>query len=263
MTIRIGIGGWTFAPWRGTFYPKGLPHAQELAYASSHVTSIEVNGTYYRTQTPDSFARWRDESPDNFVFALKGPRYTTNRRILAEAGPSIERFIGSGITRLERKLGPINWQFLPNKAFDPVDFEVFLKLLPPEHQGHPLRHVVEVRHASFAAPEFIMMARSHGVGVVIADNPDFPEIHDLTAPFVYARLQCASPEEPAGYPPAALDRWAADAQAWAAGKVPADQACLVTPPRGAGAAQDVFIFFINGFKPRAPTAAMALIKRLD
>ncbi len=149
-SIRVGIGGWTFEPWRGTFYPPDLTQKRELEFASRHVTAIEINGTFYGTQKPESFARWHAETPDDFVFALKGPRYTTNRRVLAEAGPSVERFLGSGLLELKHKLGPINWQFPPTKQFDPVDFEAFLTLLPAERDGHALRHVVEVRHASFA-----------------------------------------------------------------------------------------------------------------
>jgi uncharacterized protein YecE (DUF72 family) len=244
MSIRVGIGGWNFAPWRKTFYPADLPHAQELAYASRHVTTIEVNGTFYRTQTPDSFARWHDASPDEFVFALKAPRYATNRRVLAEAGPAIERFVASGIIRLGRKLGPINWQLPPTRQFDPADCAAFLRLLPPEHAGLALRHVVEVRHASFVTPDFTALARRHGVAIVVADNPAYPQIDERCAPFVYARLQCAQPEEPAGYPSPGLDQWAARARHWADG----------------GA--EVFIYFINGFKPHAPAAAQALLGRL-
>ncbi|MDR3534897.1 MAG: DUF72 domain-containing protein [Acetobacteraceae bacterium] len=224
--IRVGIGGWTFAPWRGTFYPAGLTQKRELEFASRHVTAIEINGTFYGTQKPESFARWHDETPDDFVFALKGPRYTTNRRVLAEAGASVERFLASGLLELKHKLGPINWQFPPTKQFDAGDFEAFLKLLPPERDGHALRHVVEVRHASFACPACIALLRAYGIGAVITDNPAYPHLHDLTAPFVYARLQCASADAAAGYPAATLDLWAAHARAWAAGKAPAALECL-------------------------------------
>src|SRR6476660_7349896 len=151
-TIRVGIGGWVFPPWRGAFYPAGLRQAEELSYASRHVTAIEINGTFYRTQTPASFQKWRDETPEGFVFSLKGPRYVTQRgggSGLAETGPGIERFLGSGLTELGDKLGPILWQFAPFKAFDAGDFAVFLKLLPKEIGGRALRHVVEVRHHRF------------------------------------------------------------------------------------------------------------------
>ncbi len=190
--IRVGIGGWTFEPWRGTFYPDGLAQKRELEYASSHLTSIEINGTYYGSQKPESFARWREETPDHFMFSVKGPRFATNRRVLAEGGQSIERFLASGVLELKEKLGPINWQFLPTKSFDAADFEEFLKLLPHERDGRALRHVVEVRHESFRVPEFVALLRRYRVAVVLTDKEGFPQIPDVTAPFVYARLQGAS-----------------------------------------------------------------------
>lgn len=260
--IRVGIGGWTFEPWRGTFYPEGLAQKRELEYASRHVTSIEINGTYYGSQKPESFAKWREESPEGFVFSVKGTRFTTNRRVLAEAGESIERFVGSGITELKEKLGPINWQFLPTKQFDPKDFEAFLKLLPHSVDGHALRHVVEVRHDSFRNPEFIDMLRAHKVAVVLTDKEGFPEIPDVTAPFVYARLQGASEEIETGYAPKALDQWAKRAKAWAEGGAPDDLKPVGSPEKKAPKSRDVFIYMINGFKPKAPAAAMALIKKL-
>jgi uncharacterized protein YecE (DUF72 family) len=259
--IRVGVGGWTFEPWRGTFYPTGLPHRRELEYASRHLTAIEINGTYYGSQKPESFARWRDETPDNFVFSLKGPRYTTNRRVLAEARPSIERFLSSGVLQLKEKLGPINWQFLPTKRYDPEDFAAFLALLPAEMEGRKLRHVVEVRHASFARPDFIALLRAHQVAVVVTDNAAFPNLHDPTAGFVYARLQCAAESVPTGYPPDTLDRWAERARAWAEGSVPSDLETIASPETRAPRSREVFIYMINGFKPKAPAAAMSLIER--
>ena len=186
--IRIGVGGWTYEPWRGAFYPKGLAQSRELEYASSKLTSIEINGTYYGSQKPTSYTKWRDETPDDFVFSLKGPRFATNRRVLAEAGESIERFFKSGVTNLGTKLGPINWQFATTKRFDPDDFAAFLRLLPASVDGFAIRHVVEVRHDSFRTPEFIALTRSHGVAVVIAAISEYPQIADVTAPFVYARI---------------------------------------------------------------------------
>ena len=259
-TIRIGVGGWTFEPWCDNFYPAGLPHARELAHASRHLTAIEVNGTYYGSQKPATFARWHDETPDDFVFTLKASRFSTNRKVLAQGGESIMRFVNSGIAELRDKLGPINWQFLPTKKFDPEDFGAFLRLLPKEVAGLPLRHVVEVRHESFAVPEFIELLRLHGVAAVLTDNPQFPRLHDATADFVYARLQCSTEEEPAGYAPAALDRWSATARAWAKGQSPRTLPLLA--PALKAAHRDVFVFFISGFKPRNPAAAMALIDRL-
>jgi uncharacterized protein YecE (DUF72 family) len=261
MAVRVGIGGWTFAPWRGPFYPDGLAQKRELEFASRAVTSIEINGTFYGTQKRDSFVRWYQETPEGFVFALKGPRFTTNRRVLAEAGESVERFLASGVLELKEKLGPINWQMAATKAFDAADFEAFLALLPPERDGHALRHVVEVRHASFACPEFIALLRRYGVAAVVADHASHPLLPDVTAPFVYARLQAASEDEPAGYSTEALALWEKRAKAWAKGQVPKDLPAIAG--RAAAAkSRDVFIYMINGFKPKAPAAAMALIERL-
>jgi uncharacterized protein YecE (DUF72 family) len=263
VSIRVGVGGWTFEPWRGTFYPVGLPHRRELEYASRQLTSIEINGTYYGTQKPESFARWYEETPEGFVFSLKGSRFTTNRRALAEAGPSIERFLSSGVLLLKEKLGPINWQMLPTKKFDAADFEAFLKLLPHQAGGQALRHVVEVRHASFACPEFIALLRTHGIGVVFADHASYPGLYDQTAPFIYARLQRASEQEDAGYSPEALANWAKRARNWATGKSPRDLPRIAPAEPKAPASCDVFIYLINGFKPKAPAAAMALMARLS
>lgn len=261
-SIRVGIGGWTFEPWRGTFYPKGLAQKRELEYASQHLTAIEVNGTYYGSQKPESFARWREETPEGFVFSLKGTRFSTNRRVLAEAGQSVERFLTSGIVELKEKLGPINWQFLPTKQFDPKDFEAFLKLLPSSVEGRALRHVVEVRHPSFRSPDFIALLRDYKVATVLTDKDSFPEIPDVTAPFVYARLQGALEKIATGYAPKELDLWAKRARLWAEGKVPDDLEAIAAPEKSPPKSRDVFIYMINGFKPKAPAAAMALIEKL-
>jgi uncharacterized protein YecE (DUF72 family) len=242
--IRIGVGGWTYEPWRGTFYPGGLAHKRELEFASRKLTSIEINGTYYGSQKPASFAKWHDETPDDFVFAVKAPRFATNRRVLSDAGASIERFFTGGLMQLRNKLGPVNWQFMPTKKFDPQDFEGFLKLLPTSVEGQTIRHAVEVRHDSFHTPDFIALARDHGVAIIIAGDSDYPQITDLTAPFVYARIMGTTEAEPAGYPAAALDRWADRARQWAAGR-------------------DVFLYVISGFKARNPATAMALIERVN
>ena len=186
--IRIGVGGWTYEPWRGTFYPEELVQKRELEYASRQLTSIEINGTFYGAQKPETFAKWHDETPDGFVFALKAPRYATHRSDPAGAGPTIERFVTGGILELKDKLGPINWQLMPTTKFDPVDFEAFLKLLPEKVAGHTMRHAIEVRHASFRVPEFVDMARHYGVAIVVAGDSDYPQIADPTAPFVYARI---------------------------------------------------------------------------
>src|SRR4249920_2602285 len=187
--IRVGIGGWVYEPWRGVFYPKGLPHARELSPASRNVTSIEINGTFYGTQKPASFRRWADETPDDFVFSLKGPRYATHRRVLAEAASSIERFFASGVLELKSKLGPLLWQFAPTKSFDADDFAAFLALLPHRLDGRALRHAVEVRHESFLTPAFVELLRKHSVAVATVDSDKHPLIADVTSDFVYARLQ--------------------------------------------------------------------------
>ncbi|WP_374545003.1 DUF72 domain-containing protein [Rhodoblastus sp.] len=259
--IRIGIGGWTYEPWRGSFYPDKLPQKRELEYASRHLTSIEINGTYYGSQKPESFAKWRAETPDDFVFSLKAPRFATNRRVLAEAGETIERFFASGVTELGDKLGPINWQFMATKKFDPDDFGAFLKLLPKSLEGRALRHVVEVRHDSFRSPDFIALARAHDVATVIAADSDFPQIADPTASFVYARIMGAQEGEGLGYPAKALDHWAQTAKAWAAGQAPAGLDYVGAAP-ASGPPRDVFLYVISGYKAHNPAAAMALIERV-
>lgn len=262
-TIRVGIGGWTFEPWRGVFYPADLVQKRELEYASRRLTSIEINGTYYGSQKPESFTRWHAETPDGFVFSVKGPRFATNRRVLAEAGSTIERFFGSGVMELKEKLGPINWQCLPTKKYDPADLEAFLKLLPKSVEGRAVRHVVEVRHESFRMPEFVTLLRAHGIATVLTDKEGFPELPDVTAPFVYVRLQRSSEEIPTGYALRALDKWAERARAWSKGGAPGDLMPLASPEKKPPKSRDVFIYMINGFKPKAPAAAMALIERLS
>lgn len=246
-TIRIGIGGWVFPDWRGSFYPEGLPQKSELHHASRYLTSIEVNGTYYRSQTPETFQHWHDETPADFVFALKAPRFATSRKVLAEAGESIERFLTSGLTRLQSKLGPINWQMPPTKRFDAEDFASFLALLPDEVEGLPLRHAVELRHDSFNDPaiaaEVAALARARNVALVRAADSDYPRIEADTADFVYARIMGTTPGHPLGYAPKALDAWAATAKDWAR-------------------TRDVYLYVISGAKARNPAAAMALIDRL-
>ena len=261
--IRVGIGGWTYEPWRGVFYPPGLPHRRELEHASRHVTAIEINGTFYGRQKPESFEKWAAETPDGFVFALKASRYCVNRRLLAEAGESIERFLDQGITRLGAKLGPILWQFAATKQFDRDDFARFLALLPPERDGLPLRHAVEPRHESFRDPHFVDLVRDHGAAIVVADAAKYPQIADPTADFVYARLQNQVEEEPTGYGSDALDRWAEIARGWAVGGAPEGLAYAGERPAPVAAARDVFVFMINGAKVRAPAAAAALIARLE
>lgn len=245
--IRIGVGGWTYEPWRGNFFPPGLPHSQELGYASRRLSAIEVNGTYYSTFKPSTFARWRDETPDGFVFSLKANRFATNRTLLATAGASIERFVGSGIAELGDKLGPLVWQFMPTKQFEPQDFEAFLALLPRSVEGRALRHVLDVRHESFHSPDYLPLARRYGCTTVHTDSDKFPAIADAQGELAYIRLMRSTAECETGYPPDALAQWAQGARAWTAGS----------------AAHEVFIFLINGAKERAPAAAMALIQQLS
>ena len=260
--IRVGIGGWTYPPWRGGFFPDKWPRARELDYAAGRLTAIEVNGTYYSSQKPATFAKWASAVPDGFVFSLKASRYCTNRRVLAEAGESIERFVGQGIVELGDRLGPILWQFMATKTFDARDFGAFLSLLPARHDGVALTHVVDVRHESFVNPAFVALTREAGVSIVHTDSPKYPAIGDAGGPVSYARLLRAREEEPTGYAPAEIDRWCAVAQDWAAGRTP-DAFPLAAPDDPAPARpRDVFVFYINGAKVRAPHAAMATIERL-
>ena len=241
--IRIGIGGWTYEPWRGVFYPEGLSQKRELEYASRQLTSIEINGTYYSTFKPASWAKWREETPEGFVFAVKGSRYCTNRKELAGAGESVTRFVGQGLVELRNRLGPINWQLMGNKKFDAADIAAFLELLPREVSGLKLRHALEVRHESFKDERFYDLARRHNVAIVFADSEEFPTIEQPTADFTYARLMGTKEEVETGYMAAEIDQWAERARSWA--------------ERG-----DAFVYFISGAKLRAPAAAQALIRRV-
>jgi uncharacterized protein YecE (DUF72 family) len=261
-SIYVGIGGWTFEPWRGVFYPKGLAHAKELSYASERLTSIEVNGTFYRSQTPATFRKWASEVPDGFVFSLKGPRFAVNRRVLKEAGDSIKRFLDSGITELGDSLGPLLWQFAPTKKFDPADFGGFLEHLPDKFEGRFLRHVIEVRHPSFMVPEFMALLRQFKMPPVYTDHATYPNIADITGDFFYARLQQGEDKVPTAYPPKQLDAWAGRLQTLAQGKVPADLPVVDTAHKSKAAPRDVFAYVIHEGKVRAPAAAMGLIERL-
>lgn len=261
-TIRTGIGGWTFPPWEGTFYPSDLPKKRQLEFASRQLATIEVNGTYYRSQTPETFAKWARETPDGFIFSLKAPRFSTNRKVLGESGESIERFVASGIVELGDKLGPILWQFMPTKRFDPEDFAGFLALLPGKAEGLSLRHAVEVWHESFVDPAFIALARKHKVAIVHAEHEVYPEIPDVTADFVYSRLQTGRDEEPEAYAPDALDAWARRFEIWAEGGQPDDLPILAPDAPAKTISRDVFAYVIHEGKLRAPQGAMALAKRV-
>jgi uncharacterized protein YecE (DUF72 family) len=244
--VRVGVGGWTYEPWRRNFYSPGLPQHQELAFASRQLTAIEVNGTYYSTFKPATFAKWRDETPDDFVFSLKANRFATNRKLLATAGESISRFIDSGVSELGAKLGPIVWQFMPTKQFDAEDFEAFLALLPKSVNGIALRHVMDVRHSSFETPDYLALAHRYGCVTVHTDSEKFPNIADAEGDFAYLRLMRSEADCETGYSSDALDAWATGARVWSTGSRP----------------REVFIYFINGAKERAPAAAMALLARL-
>ena len=241
--IYLGIGGWNFEPWRGVFYPKGLAQSKELAYASSKLTSIEINSTFYGSQKPETFRKWAETVPDGFVFSVKGPRFATNRRVLAEAGESVQRFFAQGIVELKDRLGPVNWQFMGTKKFDPEDFEAFLKLLPKEVGKLPVRHALEVRHDSFKDKRFYDLARKYNAAIVFAHDEDFPEIDEPTADFTYVRLMGSEEKVKTGYKPAELDKWAKRAKAWA--------------KKG-----DAFVYFISGAKVRNPAAAQALMEKV-
>ena len=258
--IRVGVGGWTFEPWRDNFYPAGWSQARELEYMSRQLTMVEVNGTYYSTQKPATFAKWRDETPDGFVFSLKANRFATNRRVLAEAGDSINYFCNSGIAELRAKLGPIVWQFAPTKRFDAADFEAFIKLLPAEVGGITLRHAMDVRHESFRCAEYLELARRHGVATVFTESDEYPAFADITGDFVYARVMRAEAGEPEGCTPQVLAQLGACARAWRDGGEPSGLPRVETPRQGA--ARDVFMLFISGAKEKAPAAAMGLLRRL-
>jgi uncharacterized protein YecE (DUF72 family) len=259
--IYIGIGGWTFAPWRGVFYPEKLTQAKELEYAASKLTSIEINGTYYGSQKPETFRKWAREVPDGFVFSVKGSRFTTNRRVLAEASDSVKRFYDSGVLELGDRLGPVLWQFAPTKKFDEADFGKFLELLPRKLEGRALRHVVEVRHASFCVPGFIALLRQFETPVVFAEHGSYPAIADVTGDFVYARLQKGNDELKTCYPPKALDAWAERFKVWAGGGEP-DDLPRVDPAKPTKTPRNVFAYVIHEGKVRAPAGAMELIERV-
>jgi len=262
-TIRAGMGGWTFEPWETSFYPDKLSKAKQLQYASRQVPTIEVNGTYYSSFKEPTFVKWANESPEGFVFSLKGNRFVTNRRVLGEAGESMMRFLESGVAALGEKLGPILWQFAPTKKFDPDDFEAFLKLLPEKQDGVKLRHALEVRHDSFVVPEFPELARKYGAAVVYADHATYPAIADITGDFIYARLQTGKDDNPDCYEPERLDRWAERAKAWASGRAPDDLPKADPDTTAPETPRDVFVYFITEGKVRAPFGAMALMKRVD
>lgn len=260
--IHVGVGGWVYEPWRETFYPPGLKKVDELGYLSRRVTAIEINATYYRTQSPASFAKWRDATPQGFVFAVKATRFATNRRVLAEAGESVQRFVQSGLAELGPKLGPIVWQFATTKSFDADDFGAFLDLLPGKVGSMPLRHAMEVRHPSFMSADYLALARRHAVATVFADSDDYPSFADTTADFVYARLMRSESSNASGYAPGRIAAWADAARQWSDGREPADLPRIEAAGAAPSGPRDVFMFYISGAKERAPAAAVATLAAL-
>ena len=242
--IRVGIGGWTYEPWRKTFYPSDLPQKRELEYAARALGSIEINATFYGRQSPKSWANWAKAVPEGFQFSVKGSRYVVTRPKLADAGEGIGNFLAQGLTELGDKLGPILWMLAARRKFDREDIAAFLKLLPTKHDGLPLRHVIEPRHETFRDETFFDLCRDHNVAIVWGDDDEFPRIEADTASFAYARLQRMREELPTGYDDKALDAFAKLAKKW----------------RKDG--RDAYLYMINGAKVRAPAAALALQERL-
>jgi uncharacterized protein YecE (DUF72 family) len=284
-TIRIGISGWTYAPWRGVFYPNGLARKSELAYASRQFPSIEINGTFYGLQKPDVFARWRDETPDGFVFSVKGSRYITHLRRLRDIETPLANFLASGLLRLGPKLGPILWQFPPNLAFDADLFARFLAMLPGDTDAaaeiakrhderldgrawtksettQPMRHALEIRHDSFCTPDFIELLREYKVGLVVADTVEWPLLMDVTADFIYCRLHGSEQLYVSGYSDEALDRWVGRIDAWTHGIEPDDANRILPSLKRSAKGRDVYVYFDNDVKVRAPADARSLAERL-
>jgi len=285
-TVRVGISGWTYPGWRGSFYPKGLRHAAELAFASRQMSTIEINGTHYSLQRPESFARWHDETPHGFVFAVKGSRFITHLKQLHDVATPLANFFASGALRLDTKLGPFLWQFGPRFRFEPDRLDRFLSLLPRDanaaaalaaHHDHrlagrawtgavsrrPLRHAIEIRHKSFLDPKFVALLRQHGVALVFADSVEWPYAEDITADFIYLRLHGSKELYASGYSDRELDWWAARINVWARGEEPGD-ARLIAPddPPVRTSARDVFVYFDNDAKAQAPADARSLMRRL-
>lgn len=284
-TIRIGISGWTYAPWRGVFYPPGLAARKELAFAAEHFPSIEINGTFYRMQRPENFAHWSEETPDDFVFSIKGPRYITHLKQLRDIETPLANFFASGVLRLEQKLGPILWQFSPRTAYNPERFETFFALLPTDTEqasslatrhderlagrawtraapGQHIRHAVEIRHPSFLNEDFIAQLRRYNIALVCADAVAWPRLMDLTADFVYCRLHGSEQLYASGYDADALAAWADRVRAWAQGREPANAERVAGPTKPRRGGRDVFLYFDNDMKVRAPFDAAALQKLL-
>ncbi|MFC5570586.1 DUF72 domain-containing protein [Lysobacter yangpyeongensis] len=259
--IRVGIGGWTFAPWRDNFYPAGLVQRRELEYASRHLSAIEINGTYYGAQKPATYAKWAAETPEGFVFSLKAPMRIMQSRVLAKTGTQIEDFLG-GIVAMGDRLGPVVWQFDIGRKLEREDFTAFLDLLPDEVEGRRMRHVLDVRDSAFVDGRFIALMRERNLGTVFTDSREYPSFADITTDFVYARLMRSRSEIDSGYSTEELQHWAQRAHQWARGQHPGDLPYITpngTPP---AERRDVYVFFISAAKERNPAAAMAMIRQL-
>ena len=283
--VRIGISGWTYKPWRGVFYPKDVKQKNELDYASKTFNSIEINGTFYSLQRPSSFEKWAAETPDDFVFSVKAPRFITHIKRLKDADAPVSNFLASGIFMLGKKLGPILWQLPPNFHFKPEILENFFKLLPHDTEEaasvarrhdkwmservalkpgvqQPLRHAMEIRHASFATPEFINLLRKYDVALVVADTVEWPRLMDVTSDFMYCRLHGSEVLYASGYDEDALDQWAVRVNAWARGGEPKDAERVIKEDSRKQPARDVFVYFDNDAKVRAPFDAQGLTRRM-
>jgi len=279
VTIRAGISGWTYPPWRGTFYPKGLRQKDELRFAAEAFETIEVNGTFYGLQKPDSFASWADQVPAEFVFSIKAPRFITHIRRLRDVALPVANFLASGLLRLGARLGPILWQLPPSLAFDAATIEAFLALLPHDTQaaakmaaGHdarmdgrdwvttdacrPLLHAMEIRHESFRDARFVALLRQYRVALVCADTPQWPRLGDVTADFIYARLHGAEQIYASGYGDADIAAWATRCAVWQAGGTPGD--LDVVAAKAKRRKRDVFVYFDNDMKVLSPRDAAAL-----
>ncbi|MGY3264107.1 uncharacterized protein YecE (DUF72 family) [Lysobacter sp. HA35] len=259
--IRIGIGGWTYAPWRHTFYPPGLVTRRELEYASRRFSTVEINGTFYGARRASEYAQWREQTPEGFVFSVKAPQHITQRGPLAKCGKAAWAFLNGGLAELGDRLGPVLWHMPPSRLFDADDLAAFLDLLPRTLDGRPLRHVIEPGHPSFVDPRFIEIARGFGAGTVFTDAPDMPVFGDVTGRIVYLRLMRSRVDLAEGYEGAELDTWLERAREWARGEEPSDVPHLVEPATLLGK-REVYVYFIGGAKQRNPAAGMAMISRL-
>jgi uncharacterized protein YecE (DUF72 family) len=283
--VRIGISGWKYAGWRGVFYPKGLRQADELTYAATCFDTIEINGTHYSLKRPEAFAGWHEAVPADFVFAVKGGRFITHMLKLRGVETALANFFASGVLALGGKLGPFLWQLPARSVFDPERIATFLNLLPRDtaaaaalarrhdhrvagraltetDRRRPLRHAIEVRHPSFLGPRFIRLLRENCVALVFADTVEWPYAEDLTADFVYIRLHGSEELYSSGYDAPALDRWAARISAWSKGGAPEDAVLIDRPAPPKKGGRDVYVYFDNDAKVRAPFDAQQLRQRL-